>query len=175
MNIQNIALELEQTQRIVSDRLSVEVEIDKDTELYLEGQCDAAWGIDPVHPENLNYWKGYCEEKRHQWVKLNNPLPDELYQKSKQGYLRAGCHNLSQRYGKISPINDERDLKGWAIEIEGLEIWILTFDWEEAEKEIKWTIYSHHLDSLKLLSKVFGQDNVIAANFDTFGDVKTAA
>ncbi len=36
---------------------------------YLDGDADAALGYDPRHPENFNYWRGYQESLREQWMR----------------------------------------------------------------------------------------------------------
>lgn len=160
MNNYNLALGIEQNQRIIDDKTAQEQQIEKLTNLYHQGVTDAAFFIDPVFPEIEEYWQGYCEEKRRYWIKQNNPMPNELYQDKNQGCLYATAWELEKKYGKISVIGAEKDYKGWQVEIEGLKIEIVTFDWEEAEKETKWAIYAHHCDALSLLCNVFGNERV---------------
>lgn len=176
MNTYNIYSKQEQEQRLANDRAAVEDQIEKLTDLYNQGISDAAFGVDPVHPEIQEYWQGYSEEKRRYWIKQNNPIPVERYGKVHQGYLYSTCWEISRKYGKITLLGEDKDYKGWKIEIEGLEIEIATLDWEGAEEETKWAIYSHHVGSLELLAKEFGEENIGDGNVEIgFGDEGLAA
>ena len=176
MNTYNISTKQEQEQRLANDRAAVEDQIEKLTDLYNQGISDAAFGVDPVHPEIQEYWQGYSEEKRRYWVKKNKPMPSDLYGKEFQGYLYSSVWHISKKYGELSAIGQDKDYKGWEIEIEGLEIELATTDWEEAEKETKWSIYSHHVGSLELLANEFGQENICDGKVeDVFGDQGVAA
>ena len=78
----NISLELEQQQRLQNDLAAVEAQIDKDTDLYYQGQFDGATGGKP-EPElwsNLNYRSGWLLgvgefwDKKYQTVFNDEPF-----------------------------------------------------------------------------------------------------
>lgn len=74
-----------------------------------------------------------------------------------QGYLCVSYTQIVSRFGGIKKIND---YDGWEVELNGLPIEIVTFDYPEPETETTWSIYSHHLASLELLATEFGIENI---------------
>lgn len=74
-----------------------------------------------------------------------------------QGYLCVSYTQIVQHFGEIKEIND---YDGWEIELNGLPIEIITFDYENPKTETVWSIYSHHLASLELLAQEFGIDSI---------------
>ncbi|MGL5941901.1 MAG: hypothetical protein ACRC2S_16300 [Waterburya sp.] len=163
----NINAQLEQEQRIQNDFIAVGTEIEKLTNLYYQGSTDASLDVDPVHPENQNYWEGYQEQLRRQWIaKKAESRKQTAEGKEKQGYLYAGATAIAKKFGKLKPIGSDLDYQGWKIELEGLEIEIATYDWEEAHLEIKWIVYATHPDALKFLAREFGEETVRNARVD---------
>ena len=73
-----------------------------------------------------------------------------------QGYLCVPYAQIVSRFGKIQQIDD---YDGWEIELNGLPIEIVTFD-EQPEAETAFSIYSHHLDSLKLLAQEVSRQSI---------------
>ncbi|MGL5944236.1 MAG: hypothetical protein ACRC2S_28475 [Waterburya sp.] len=71
----------------------------------------------------------------------------------RQGYLCVPYTQLVKRFGEMKQIED---YDGWEIELNGLPIEIVTFDFEEPETETAFSVYSHHIASLELLAQEFG-------------------
>jgi hypothetical protein len=142
MSNQNIAFQPEQDQKIA-------------TNLYCLGGSHAAFGLPPKQTD-LAYLSGYNAEARRNQIISDNPLPDELYAKTKQGILWVGYSSLRNKFGKIKTLGDNQDYQGWSIELNGLEIDLITLgDWEQPQIETKWYVYSHHIDAMKLLADLF--------------------
>lgn len=79
------------------------------------------------------------------------------YAKISQGYLCASYAQIADRFGKHQQIED---YDGWEVKIEGLEIQIVTFDYEDPKSEQVFTIYSHHIGALELLGDIFGVESI---------------
>jgi hypothetical protein len=164
MNIYNLSSTQEEEQLIAAD-----------TDLYISGQSDAAFGLFPQSQEPA-YLAGYQAEFRRNQIIQDNPLPDEFSEKSQQGVLWAGCHSLTKKFGKIAILGENQDYQGWSIELKGLAIELITLgDWDEPQLETKWYVYSHHLDAMTLLSDLFGMGNIEYTNLDSFNDVQKEA
>lgn len=164
MNSYNLALETEQNQRLIADQAAIDDEANQQTDLYVMGQSDAIFGCDPAHPEDEAYWAGYSLVLRQQWMAKNNSLPQEFEHKQKQGELCISHYSLSRKYGKITAIGEERDYKGWQIEIKGLQIDLVTYNWEEVDQSSIWSVYAANPESMVFLAEIFGdycvRDNI---------------
>lgn len=64
----NIALELEQEQRLANDRAAIEAEIEKETDYFSVGKFDGLAGCEPTRVEELSYWEGYQIGLRQYWA-----------------------------------------------------------------------------------------------------------
>ncbi len=64
----NIALELEQEQRLCNGLAAVEAEIDKETDFYHIGRFDGLAGCEPTRVEDRGYWEGYQIGLRQYWA-----------------------------------------------------------------------------------------------------------
>lgn len=154
----NIALETEQNQRLIGDRAAVSAQVERDTDLYTAGFFDGTIGKNP----SMKLWG--IEAYRSGWalgiVKFYDGKAEftSTGKYEKQGHLYCTYRQIAKEYGEISPIGSDRDYFGWSLDIDGLKIEIVTFDWEEPKSEIKWIIYSPQPDSLKFLSEVFGEE-----------------
>ena len=153
MNNLNLALNQEQEQRIDNDRYAVEVQIDQETDLYLRGQADAVFGVDPTNPKDQNYWQGYQEALQQQWIKRTNPMPPCFGERENQGIVIVTYDQLRRQYGDIWDLGEDQDYKGWEIELNCLTFEIATLDWEDYQKETEWTIYSVNPDALKFVER----------------------
>lgn len=163
MNNFNLALQIDEHNRLLADEAAIEAEADRECDLNILGGSHAAFGIDPEYPESEAYWLGYQLQARKTWIQRKAAQRAIANGISCQGYLLSGYSALKRKYGKIKPLGTELDYKGWAIRINGNEpyIEIATLDWEDAKSEIKWMIYSSHPDALKLLAEEWGVENVI--------------
>ena len=65
----NIALDLEQQQRLENDRAAFDNQIDKETDLYHVGRFDGLIGCEPTQVEEHSYWEGYQIGLRQYWAK----------------------------------------------------------------------------------------------------------
>lgn len=156
----NIALENEQNQRLISDRAAVDAQVERETDLYTAGLFDGTIGKNP----NLKLWRN--EAYRSGWgvgiVKFYDNKAEEPViltgDFDKQGHLYCSYRQIAREYGPISPIGSDKDYFGWSLDIDGLKIEIVSFDWEEPKSETKWVIYSPHPDALRFLGEVFGEE-----------------
>ena len=77
--IPNIALELEQEQRLASDRAAIDAQIEQDTDLYHIGRFDGLAGCEPTRVDEHGYWEGYQIGLRQYWArKLGIEIPTEF-------------------------------------------------------------------------------------------------
>ena len=46
---------------------------------YSDGEFDGKIGLNPSHPEEWDYWSGYCQGNREYWCKQKNiELPNDF-------------------------------------------------------------------------------------------------
>ena len=75
----NIALELEQEQRLENDKAAVESQISQETDLYDVGRFDGLIGSRPTGLEEQSYWEGYQIGLKEYWAKkLEVEIPTEF-------------------------------------------------------------------------------------------------
>lgn len=75
----NIALELEQEQRLCNSLAAVEAQIDRETDLYDVGRRNGLIGSRPTKLKEQNYWEGYQTGLRQYWAKkLEVEIPIEF-------------------------------------------------------------------------------------------------
>lgn len=156
MNNLNITLETSQKQRLIALEQQAEIE----THLHSSGFFDGKIGKNP----RMELW--HLESYRAGWTEGIVKFYDEKAEKpailnedcEKQGHLYCTYRQIAREYGEISPIGSDKDYFGWSLDIDGLKIEIVTFDWENPKSETKWVIYSSHPDALKFLSEVFGEE-----------------
>ena len=75
----NIALELEQQQRLENDKAAVESQANQETNLYYVGRFDELIGSRPTRLEEQSYWEGYQIGLTEYWAKkLEVEIPTEF-------------------------------------------------------------------------------------------------
>ena len=75
----NIALELEQEQRLENDKAAVESQISQETDLYYVGRRNGLIGSRPTRLEEQIYWEGYQIGLTEYWAKkLEVEIPTEF-------------------------------------------------------------------------------------------------
>jgi hypothetical protein len=77
---------------------------------------------------------------------------------SRFGEIKRSLEAADSEAGETRSAFDDYD--GWEIELNGLPIEIVTFDYEEPETETAFSIYSHHIASLELLAQEFGVNTI---------------
>lgn len=56
----NLALAIEQEQRVTNDLAALDAAVAAETDRHYQGQADGALGFEPKQPEDNAYWSGYC-------------------------------------------------------------------------------------------------------------------
>lgn len=64
----NIALELEQEQRISNGLAAIDEQVNQEKDLYSVGLFDGLIGCEPTSPEEQSYWEGYQIGLRQYWA-----------------------------------------------------------------------------------------------------------
>ena len=154
MNTPNILAQIEQEQRIANDRIA---QIEKDTNLYYSGKEEGSSG--KFRPSCLEeeFYQGWSDGYR-QWCLSTQHLVEYGGTVNNQGYLLASYEQIKAKFGEIWQIED---YDGWQVNLNFLDIEIITFDSENPKSETVWHIHSNHISALRELGEIFGLDKVM--------------